>query len=58
MSFSQFKNVADVQKAYKIRYAEGIFISAIKVTVPPVLIEDFAFNKENIAKVETAMARF
>jgi len=48
MSFSQFKNVADVQKAYKIRYAEGTFISAMKVTVPPVLIEEFAFNKENI----------
>ena len=48
MSFSQFKNVADVQKAYKIRYAEGSFISAMKVTVPRVLIEECAFNKENM----------
>ncbi|MCI5140801.1 MAG: hypothetical protein D3909_03545 [Candidatus Electrothrix sp. ATG1] len=48
MSFSQFKNVSDVQKAYKIRYAEGSFISAMKVTVPPGLIEEFAFDKENI----------
>lgn len=36
------------KKAYSIRYAEGSFISAGKVTVPPVLIEEFEFNKENI----------
>lgn len=48
MSFSQFKNIADVQKAYNIRYAESSFISSIEVTVPPVLIEEFEFNKENI----------
>ena len=48
MSFSQFKNIADVQKAYNIRYAESSFISSIEITVPPVLIEEFEFNKENI----------
>lgn len=48
MSFSQFKNIAEVQKAYNIRYAESSFISAINVTVPAVLIEEFEFNKENI----------
>jgi len=48
MPFSQFKNIADVQKAYNIRYAESLFISSIKVTVPQILIEEFEFNKENI----------
>ncbi|NJO17482.1 MAG: hypothetical protein HC877_17580 [Thioploca sp.] len=48
MSFSQFKNIAEVQKAYNIRYAESSFMSAINVTVPQVLIEEFEFNKENI----------
>lgn len=48
MSFIQFKNIADVQKAYNIRYAESSFISSIEITVPPVLIEEFEFNKENI----------
>ena len=48
MSFSQFKNIADVQKAYNIRYAESSFISSIEIMVPPVLIEEFEFNKENI----------
>jgi len=48
MPFSNFKNIADVQKAYHIRYTESSFISASKVTVPPVLLEDFEFNKEHI----------
>lgn len=48
MSFSQFKNIADVQKAYNIRYTESLFISSIEVTVPAVLVEEFEFNKENI----------
>ncbi len=48
MSFSQFKNIAEVQKAYNIKYAESSFMSAINVTVPQVLIEEFEFNKENI----------
>lgn len=48
MPFSNFKNIADVQKTYHIRYTESSFISANKVTVPPVLLEEFEFNKEHI----------
>lgn len=48
MSFSQFKNVAEVQKAYKIKYDEGIFIDEVDIAVPQNLIDEFKFNKENI----------
>lgn len=48
MSFSQFKNIAEVQKEYKIKYEEGIFISALDIVVPRAFIEEFRFNKENI----------
>jgi hypothetical protein len=57
MSFSQFKNISDVQKAYHIRYAESSFISIIDVTVPTVLLEEFAFNKENIDIFSSEAAR-
>ena len=48
MSFSQFKNIAEVQKIYQIKYEEGVFIDELDVAVPPHLIEEFKFNKENI----------
>ena len=57
MPFSSFKNIADVQKAYKIRYTESSFISAGKVTVPPALIEEFEFNKEHIDIFSSEAAR-
>lgn len=57
MSFSQFKTIADVQKAYHIRYTESSFISIINVTVPSVLLEEFAFNKENIDIFSSEAAR-
>ncbi|XOF35005.1 MAG: hypothetical protein ACL93V_06870 [Candidatus Electrothrix sp. YB6] len=48
MSFSQFKNVADVQKLYNIRYEEGTFISSTDTPLPHFFINEFKFNKENI----------
>jgi len=48
MSFSQFKNISEVQKEYKIKYEEGVFISALDIVVPQAFIEEFRFNKENI----------
>jgi len=48
MSFSQFKNIAEVQKEYKIKYEEGIFVSTLDIVVPQAFIEEFRFNKENI----------
>ena len=48
MSFSQFKSMADVQKAYNIKYEDGIFISGMDIVVPQIFVEEFRFNKENI----------
>jgi len=48
MSFSQFKSIAEVQKAYSIKYEEGIFLHELDVTVPQTFVEEFKFNKENI----------
>jgi len=33
---------------YKIKYEEGIFISALDIVVPQAFMEEFRFNKENI----------
>lgn len=57
MPFSQFKSIADVQKAYKIKYAEGPFMSTLDITVPRVLVEEFKFNKENIDIFSSEAAR-
>ncbi|MDM8564620.1 hypothetical protein QUF74_03110 [Candidatus Halobeggiatoa sp. HSG11] len=48
MSFSEFKSISEVQKAYKIKYVEGKFISEKNISPSQVFIEDFQFNKENI----------
>jgi len=48
MSFSQFKNIAEVQKAYNIKYEESVFIFEFDIAVPQSFVEDLKFNKENI----------
>ncbi|MDM8547604.1 hypothetical protein QUF61_14025 [Candidatus Venteria ishoeyi] len=48
MSFSEFKNISEVQTAYKIKYQEAHFISDQEVSPSPGLIQDFEFNQENI----------
>lgn len=57
MPFSQFKNIADVQKAYKIKYIDGYFISVIDIEIPPSLVEKFEFNKEHIDIFSSEAAR-
>ena len=48
MSFSDFKNIADVQKKYKIKYKEENFIFAQELHPPEVFLKDFEFYRENI----------
>lgn len=48
MSFSQFRNIAEVQKAYAIKYEDGVFIYELGIPVPHSLVEEFRFNHENI----------
>ena len=57
MSFSQFKNIADVQKAYTIKYEESIFIPTIDLPVPDAFMQEFRFNKENIDIFSSEAAR-
>lgn len=57
MAFSQFKAIAEVQKAYNIRYTEVPFIQQIDRPLPPALLEDFQFNKENIDIFASEAAR-
>ncbi len=48
MAFSDFKNIADVQKRYRIKYQEGTFILAQELFPPEVFLKDFEFYQENI----------
>lgn len=48
MAFSDFKNIADVQKKYDIRYREEAFIFAQELSPPENFLRDFNFYKENI----------
>lgn len=45
---SAFKNIADVQKLYNIRYEEGTFISSVDAQPYDIFIEKFKFSKEDI----------
>ena len=53
MSFSQFKNIAEVQKKYNIRYEEADFISALDIAVPQIFVEEFKFNKAMVRTVKS-----
>ncbi len=48
MAFSDFKNVADVQKKYDIKYQEEVFIVAEDTKPPESFSIDFEFYKKNI----------
>ncbi|GBF79835.1 hypothetical protein [Aphanothece sacrum] len=48
MAFSNFKNIADVQQKYQIKYQEDNFILAEEISPPEVFLQDFNFYKENI----------
>ena len=48
MAFSDFKNIAEVQKIYNIKYVEDSFILNQEICPPQRFIDDFEFNKENI----------
>jgi hypothetical protein len=48
MSFSDFKNIADVQRKYKIKYKEKTFILSKEIQLANQFLEDFEFCKQNI----------
>jgi hypothetical protein len=47
MSFSEFKNIAEVQALYKIKYEEEDFLAGAEQMPLSSFLEDFAFNKKN-----------
>lgn len=48
MAFSDFKNIAEVQKKYQIKYQEGSFISGQELSPPENFLKDLEFYRENI----------
>ncbi len=48
MAFSDFKNIAEVQMRYKIKFEEGLFILDNTLLPSKNFINDFEFNQKNI----------
>lgn len=48
MAFSDYKDVAQVQKQFTIKYREENYLIAQDVELPPHFIKEFLFNRENI----------
>jgi len=48
MAFSDYKNIAQVQKEFGIKYQEENFIVAQDIAPPAFFQEEFEFNRENI----------
>jgi hypothetical protein len=48
MAFSDYKNVAQVQKQFAIKYREENYIIAQDVELPQQFVKEFLFNRDNI----------
>lgn len=48
MAFSDFKNIAEVQKKYRIKYQEETFILDKKVSPPDSFLKDLEFYRDHI----------
>ena len=48
MAFSDYKNISQVQKEFRIRYQEENFITSQEVEPSPLFQEEFEFSLENI----------
>ncbi len=48
MSFSDYRNVAQVQKQFQIKYQEKVFVGVQNIPPPPSFIQEFEFTQENI----------
>jgi hypothetical protein len=48
MAFSDYKNIAQVQKEFNIKYQEEDFIAAQEIAPPASFQAEFEFNRENI----------
>ncbi|CAK0739291.1 conserved hypothetical protein [Gammaproteobacteria bacterium] len=57
MSFSEFKDIPQVQRKYGIKYKESNFIEVSEFAVPESFRKDFAFNLENFDAFSSEGAR-
>jgi len=57
MSFSDFKNISEVQRRYKIKYREERFINVLETQLSETFIADFLFCKDNIDVFSSEAAR-
>ena len=48
MAFSNYKNIAQVQKKFNIKQIEQPFITVVQTTIPPEFLQDFEFVYQNI----------
>ncbi len=48
MAFSDYENIGQVQREYRIRYREENFIPSVRLTPAATFIEEFAFNQANL----------
>jgi hypothetical protein len=48
MSFSDYKNISQVQAEFRIKYQEENFILPQQYHVPDLFIEEFEFNQQNL----------
>lgn len=48
MAFSNYRNIAQVQKKFNIKHVEKRFIEVVQTPIPPAFLEDFQFVYENI----------
>lgn len=48
MAFSDYKSIADVQAQFKTQYLENNIIETTDMTVSPLFLEEFEFNRKNI----------
>ncbi|MGB2926678.1 MAG: hypothetical protein WBB82_15365 [Limnothrix sp.] len=48
MSFSTFKNIAEVQRKFDIKYIEDTFITSTDLAPSQIFVGDFKFSKQNI----------
>jgi hypothetical protein len=57
MAFSDYKNIAQVQKEFGVKYQEANFIMAQPVSPSPNFLQEFQFNREHIDVFSSEAAR-
>ena len=57
MAFSDYKNLAQVQEEYQIRYQEEDFVSRMAIEIPPNFLQELEFNLSSMDAFSSEAAR-